>query len=194
MRYLIQRGTLWLLTVAALLGLSPAASSQNANTASSYTIEVIVFRNNGSREAGVGGTPPLRSAEEADTPTAAVQVGRLISTTPASRLRLTGLRQKMAAGGYRILAHTGWTQTASSWGSRAGIPVETLGLAIPELSGNFLLERGSLLHFGMNLRYRPDDNTVHDLSELRRIRFDERHYYDHPGIGVLAVINSAARP
>lgn len=194
MRDLIQRGSLWLLTALALLTLSPTAPAQTASTTSAYTVEVIVFRNTGPREAGIGGTPPLRSAEESDTPAVDAEVGRLLEVTPASRLRLTGLRQKMAAGRYRILAHTGWTQTASSWGSRAGIPLETIGLAVPGLSGNFLLERGSLLHFGMNLRYQPDDDTVHELSELRRIRFDERHYYDHPGIGVIAVINPAARP
>ena len=32
------------------------------------------------------------------------------------------------------------------------------------------------------------------LSELRRVRFEERHYYDHPGIGVIAVVTSGAQP
>jgi len=194
MRDFIRRGLLGLLATTALLPFSTSASAQTAGAASTYHVEVIVFRNNGPREAGIDGTPPLRGAEESDTAPAAAQIGRLISATPAARLRLTGVRQKMAAGGYRILAHAGWTQTASSWGSRTGIPLETLGVAVPGLSGNFLLERGSLLHFGMNLRYEPDESTVHELSELRRVRFEERHYYDHPGIGVLAVITSGTRP
>ena len=194
MRDFIRGGLFWLLTSASLLALAPIGLAQPASSASAYTIEVIVFRNNGPREAGIGGTPPLRGAEESDTPPAAAQIGRYISATPAARLRLAGLRQKMSAGGYRILAHAGWTQTASSWGSRTGIPLETLGVAAPGLSGNFLLERGSLLHFGMNLRYQPDESTIHELSELRRVRFEERHYYDHPGIGVIAVDTSAARP
>ena len=175
MRDFIRGGLFWLLTSASLLALAPIGLAQPASSASAYTIEVIVFRNNGPREAGIGGTPPLRGAEESDTPPAAAQIGRFISATPAARLRLAGLRQKMSAGGYRILAHAGWTQTASSWGSRTGIPLETLGVAAPGLSGNFLLERGSLLHFGMNLRYQPDESTLHELSELRRVRFEERH-------------------
>ncbi len=194
MRDFIRRGLLGLLATTALLPFSTIASAQTAGAASTYHVEVIVFRNNGPREAGIDGTPPLRGAEESDTAPAAAQIGRFISATPAARLRLTGVRQKMAAGGYRILAHAGWTQTASSWGSRTGIPLETLGVAVPGLSGNFLLERGSLLHFGMNLRYEPDESTVHELSELRRVRFEERHYYDHPGLGVLAVITSGTRP
>ncbi|MEY3713366.1 MAG: hypothetical protein RL321_986 [Pseudomonadota bacterium] len=195
MRDLIRRGLLSLLATSVLLTLSPSGLAQSTSTASTYNVEVIVFRNNGPREAGIDGTPPLRGAEESDTPAAAAQIGRFISATPAARLTLTGVRQKMAAGGYRILAHAGWTQTASSWGSRTGIPLETLGVAVPGLSGHFLLERGSLLHFGMNLRYEPDESTIHELSELRRVRFEERHYYDHPGIGVLAVVTSgAARP
>ena len=194
MRDYLRRGLLWLLISLGPLTLSPIGLAQSTSTASTYTIEVIVFRNNGAREAGVDGTPPLRGAEESDTPSAAAQSGRFIAATPASRLRLAGLRQKMSAGGYRVLAHAGWTQTASSWGSRAGIPLETLGVAVPGLSGNFLLERGSLLHFGMNLRYEPDESTVHELSELRRVRFEERQYYDHPGIGVIAVVTSGAQP
>ncbi len=194
MRDFIRRGLACLLSSAGLLAFSPIGLAQPASTASAYTVEVIVFRNNGPREVGIGGTPPLRGAEESDTPPAAAQIGRFISATPAARLRLAGLRQKMSAGGYRILAHAGWAQTASSWGSRTGIPLETLGVAAPGLSGNFLLERGSLLHFGMNLRYQPDESTIHELSELRRVRFEERHYYDHPGIGVIAVITSTTRP
>jgi len=194
MRDYLRNGLLWLLIGLGSLTISPIGLAQSTSTASTYTVEVIVFRNNGPREAGVDGTPPLRGAEESETPPAAAQIGRFIAATPASRLRLAGLRQKMSAGGYRVLAHAGWTQTASSWGSRAGIPLETLGVAVPGLSGNFLLERGSLLHFGMNLRYEPDESTVHDLSELRRVRFEERHYYDHPGIGVIAVVTSGAQP
>lgn len=122
MRDFIRGGLFCLLTSASFLMLTPIAFSQSTSTAGAYTIEVIVFRNNGPREVGLGGTPPLRGAEESDTPPAAAQIGRFIAATPAARLRLAGLRQRMSAGGYRILAHAGWTQTASSWGSRTGIP------------------------------------------------------------------------
>ena len=73
MRDFIRRGLVCLLSSAGLLAFSPIGLTQPASTASAYTVEVIVFRNNGPREVGIGGTPPLRGAEESDTPPAAAQ-------------------------------------------------------------------------------------------------------------------------
>jgi hypothetical protein len=50
------------------------------------------------------------------------------------------------------------------------------------------LERGTLLHFGMTLRHASNGNPAAQLNEIRRIRFNERNYYDHPAIGVIAVV------
>ena len=63
-----------------------------------------------------------------------------------------------------------------------------MGIDVPGLSGSFQLERGSLLHFGMTLRHASNGNHAAQLNEIRRIRFNERNYYDHPAIGVIAVV------
>ncbi|MEN9788616.1 MAG: hypothetical protein RLZZ473_680, partial [Pseudomonadota bacterium] len=162
------------------------------SSAGAYNVEVIVFRGNGPREEG-GGAPPTRSARDADSSSGTAQAARFLKPLPASALQLSGARQRLATGGYKVLAHAGWTQTASSWGSRSGLPIERVGVQSPGLSGVFLLERGSLLHFGMNLKFTADNGATWQLSEIRRVRLNEKNYYDNPGLGVIAVVTPVAR-
>lgn len=158
-------------------------ASAPASGSGTYSIEVIVFRGNGGGDGG--SAAPMRSAGDAS---GAVQVARFVGPLPGARMQLGGVREKLAAGGYRVLAHAGWVQTAGSFGSRSGLPLDRLGIRVPGLSGSFILERGSLLHLGMNLRYAGDGGATAQLNEIRRIRFNERNYYDHPSLGVIAVV------
>lgn len=166
----------------------PAAAPQTPAAASgsgTYSVEVIVFRAPGGRSDAAPSAAPSRGASD----TAGTQVARYIGPLPGSRMQLGGAREKLTRGGYRILVHTGWVQTAASWGApRSGLPLERLGIDVPGLSGSFQLERGTLLHFGMTLRHASDGNPAAQLNEIRRIRFNERNYYDHPAIGVIAVV------
>jgi hypothetical protein len=182
-----------LLALLALLA-APVVSAQSVG-ASVYNVEVIIFRMSGPREGESGVAPPRTASGESTAGSAGgvTQAARFVSMLPAARLQLTGARQRLATAGYRVLAHTGWAQTASSWGSRSGLPLERLGIAVPGLSGSFFLERGALLHLGMNLRYVTETGAVHPLSEIRRVRFNEKNYYDHPGIAVIAVVTPGAR-
>lgn len=177
------------------LGVARPAHTQQAGS-STYNVEVIVFRTSGARE-GEPGVGPARAASGepgGGAPSGSVtQAARFIGSLPASRLQLAGARQRLTAVGYRVLAHAGWTQTASSWGSRSGLPLDRLSIQVPGLSGSFFLERGALLHLGMNLRYVTETGAVHQLSEIRRVRLNEKNYYDHPGIGVIAVVTQGAR-
>ena len=184
---------LWLLTcLFALLQAGGTVAYAQGVGASTYHVEVIIFRSSGAREGEPGAAPPRIASGDADS--GATQIARYLGPLPAAKLQLSGARQKLAASGYRVLAHTGWTQTASTWGSRNGLPVDQLGLQVPGLSGSFLLERGSLLHFGMNLRYAPaEGGAAQQMNELRRIRFNEKNYYDHPGISVIAVVTPGGR-
>ena len=103
------------------------------------------------------------------------------------------------------VAHVAWSQTASSWGTRAGFAVQRLGIDVPGLTGNVFLERGQFLHLGMTLTYAmsapppglgagPD--TPFTINESRRVHFYERNYFDHPAFGVIALVTPAqgARP
>jgi hypothetical protein len=162
---------------------APAAAPSGSS--GTYAVEVIVFRAPGGGAGAAPSAAPSRGAAD----TAGTQVARYIGPLPGSRLQLGGARDKLARGGYRILTHTGWVQTAASWGApRSGLPLERLGINVPGLSGSFQLERGSLLHFGMTLRHSSDGGSPSQINEIRRIRFNERNYYDHPSIGVIAVV------
>lgn len=198
MRMTIRSRSAWLpaLTVLSLL-ITGAAAGQATKTpatpqtpaaasgSGTYSVEVIVFRAPGGRSDAAPSAAPSRGASD----TAGTQVARYIGPLPGSRMQLSGAREKLTRGGYRILVHTGWVQTAASWGApRSGLPLERLGIDVPGLSGSFQLERGTLLHFGMTLRHASDGNPAAQLNEVRRIRLNERNYYDHPAIGVIAVV------
>jgi len=198
MRTLIRSRSAWwtalavlslLITVpAAGQAVKPAAAAPPPAAASgsgAYSVEVIVFRAPGGISDAAPSAAPSRGASD----TAGTQVARFIGPLAGGRMQLGGTREKLTRGGYRILAHTGWVQTAASWGApRSGLPLERLGINVPGLSGSFQLERGALLHFGMTLRHASDGNPAAQLNEIRRIRFNERNYYDHPAIGVIAVV------
>jgi len=173
-----------------------------------YNIEIIVFR-----AAGALGGAEDWSAE-ADTRNIAgdesaagsTQVGHFVAALPSSLWQLTELENRLRASGtYVPVAHTAWSQTASSWGTRAGFPIQRLGVDVPGLSGSVYLERGQFLHLGLSLTYAAPSpppglgaapGTPFTINESRRVRFYERNYFDHPAFGLIALVTPAqgARP
>jgi len=174
-----------------------------------YNIEIIVFR-----ATSVLGGPEDWSAEagarniagEESASGGAATVGHFVAALPSSAWQLGELESRLRASGvYVPVAHTAWSQTASSWGTRAGFSLQKLGIEVPGLSGTVFLERGQWLHLGMTLTYAmpsplpglgaaPD--TPFTINESRRVRFYERNYFDHPAFGVIALVSPAqgARP
>jgi hypothetical protein len=189
----------------------PAAAPSPAPApppASVYNIEIIVLRTTSalggaedwSAEAGARNIAGEESASGAAT------VGHFVAPLPPSMWQLGELENRLRASGvYVPVAHTAWSQTASSWGTRAGFTVQKLGIEVPGLSGTVFLERGQWLHLGMSLTYAmaappqglgaaPDTPFI--INESRRVRFYERNYFDHPAFGVIALVTPAqgARP
>jgi hypothetical protein len=169
-----------------------------------YNIEVIVFRNNSGASGGEDWTArtPVRGG---DAGAGAPTVGRFVASIPAAQYQLAELKARLAASStLQPIAHFAWQQTPSSWGSRAGFQVQRLaGSSVPGLSGMIYLERGQFLHLGMTLNYSPanppgglgaSSGTTFNISEIRRIKFFERNYYDHPAFGVIALVTPANRP
>ncbi len=165
-----------------------AQPAGNAPAASTYRVEVVIFR-----AAAVTGSEDLGAPAEGrgfngrrdndGTPP------RLIRQLTGSELQLGGVASQLRSSGWQVLAHTGWVQTATAWGRHVGLSLAELGVQVNGLSGNFYLERGEFLHLGTHLQLAG--NPPWTLSELRRIRFAERNYFDHPGFGVIAVVTSA---
>jgi len=193
------------LAASALLAGLPAGAQETPAPAGAggtvYNIEIIVFR----AAAALGGAETwsaeagARSIIAGDESTSgSAQVGRFVALLPASVWQLTELENRLRASGtYVPVAHVAWSQTPSSWGTRAGFAVQRLGLNVPGLTGTVFLERGQFLHLGMSLTYAmpspppglgaaPD--TPFTLNESRRVRFYERSYFDHPAFGVIALV------
>jgi hypothetical protein len=183
---------------AALSFLAPAFAQQaateapaDASTAGGYGVEIIIFTG-GSGGAGEDLSVADSATVEGDSATGGTGTARVLQTLPASRRRLGSLVNRLnATAGYRVIAHAAWTQTASSWGSRIGLPLAELGVTAPGLTGVVHLERGQYLHLGMNLTLNGSGGTWR-MNELRRVRFNERQYFDHPAFGVIAVVSPPA--
>jgi hypothetical protein len=193
------------LALAAALGLVvPAASEEAAGP--TYNVEIIVFRaltaqgdaENWSEEAA------SRSVAGDESASGSLQVGRFAGLLPAAAYQLNEIESRLrASGAWQPVAHAAWSQTASAWGTRAGFPLNRLGIDVPGLSGNVYLEHGQYLHLGMSLNWvmeNPPDGlgagpgTAFALNETRRVRFYERNYYDHPAFGVIALVTPAQGP
>jgi hypothetical protein len=188
------RGGVATLALALLAALAPAIGRPQAAPAV-YQVEIIIFSTGAGaaqREDGAGqGARAARSTDSGERSTGAAQPGRLLGLLPASQLKLTAMKQKLAASGsHRPVAHAGWTQSAASWGSRSGITLQSLGISVPGLGGQVQLERGSYLHLGLALRYSTGGSgQAYEINEMRRVRFNEKHYFDHPGFGVIAMVS-----
>jgi len=199
--------TLCLTMIAALTCAVPAVSEEPATPA--YNIELIVFRaiaaqgvaEDWSVEAGTSNS--IAGDEASSGPS---QVGHFVGIIPSSAYQLTEIESKLrSSGAYVPVAHIAWSQTASSWGTRAGFTLQKLGVDAQGLSGTVFLERGQYLHLGMALTYADPappqglgaaSGTTFIINQSRRIRFYERNYYDHPAFGVIALVSPArgARP
>jgi Peptidoglycan-binding protein, CsiV len=194
--------TLCLMLAALACGL-PAVSQEAA--APAYNIEIVVFRatsaqggaENWVAETGSGNT----IAGDEGSSTSSSQVGHFVAAIPSSAYQLTEIESRLrSSGAYVPIAHTAWSQTASGWGTRAGFPVQRLGVDAPGLSGTVFLERGQYLHLGMTLTYVDPSppgglgaasGTTFTINQSRRIKFYERNYYDHPAFGVIALVSPA---
>ena len=88
--------------------------------------------------------------------------------------------------GLRVIGQAAWRQGAAGFNSRRGVSAAQLGL--PGITGKVMVERGQYLHLGIDLVV-EDGGKRYRLNEVRRVKTDEVHYFDHPAIGVLAVLS-----
>lgn len=184
---------------------SPA--TQPAPTGPAYDIEIVIFRARaalGQPESWAAETTAAATVAGGEASSGSGPVGKLLQILPPSAYRLTPIEVRLrSSGAYAPVAHAAWVQSASAWGTRAGFPVESLGINVPGLTGVIFLERGEFLHLGMTLDYTMQDppsglnapaGTTFVMNETRRVRFYQRNYYDHPAFGVIALITPARGP
>lgn len=157
----------------------PAGSAElrpRAGTAGKAEIEV---------EVEVEGELWLGEAGDAELP-----VGFMAPVLPR---RLNAVAARLDRGGYRLLWHQAWVQ----WpGEPAGVELGKLaalggGPADAGLSGTVSVSAGRFLHLGLELELHSSAGLEAVLSQRRRIRLDVEQYFDHPHIGVIAVLRRA---
>ena len=176
--------------VLAIAALAPAVAQQKGRTL--YRVELLVFRVTAPPAGEDWSAPPGFRGFGADPAAASGVPG---ATLPAvvkiytpDRYQLGSTASKLrASGAYQPVAHAAWLQTATPWGRHAGIDLADVGIQAKDLGGTVYLERGTLLHLGLDLRYGAD--PVYHLGELRRVKFNEKHYFDHPAFGAIAIVS-----
>jgi len=109
---------------------------------------------------------------------------------PREPLRLGAVAARLDTGGYDLLWHQGWVQPPTS---RQGVDLPFLaalgqGPADERLVGSIALTSARFLHLGMQLEFRSGDVLEAEMAQRRRIRRGVEQYYDHPRIGVVAVV------
>ena len=173
----------------ALLGLAALAAAPRAfgqapapPGSARYVVELLVFRQPGALPAPV----PV-----AAIPVTTTLPGRVVPL-PAADWQLTPTEAALARGGYTLIAHTAWAAIVPA-NSRTTAHLDDVLTQPGPLAGAIALQRGQYLFLGIDLDYRPSDpglaaNAVYSIREKRRVKFGERHYFDHPAIGAIATV------
>ncbi len=179
-----------LAAVALILFMMPVVSVPAAvaeKESGSYDIEVLVFENR---------LPELVGDELLERDATARQLRALEKAETVYALLGESFFQPAVAklleqdGHYRVLAHHHWTQTFESDAKAAATkPVRIVSATnAAELDGAIRFSLSRYLHLDVNLVYQAPgaDKTVatYRISEQRRIKSQEVHYFDHPKFGV----------
>jgi hypothetical protein len=189
----------------------PAAAPAGPNV---YNVEVIVFRANASLgspenwsvEAAQAQAAPVAAdgetgatGSDVTAPGAGATPGtRFVRVLAPTELQLADLEARIkASGAYTTVAHVGWQQTASPWGTRETMSLQQLGFDNPLLAGTVTLERGQFLHLGLALNLTVANppsglgaapQTTFVMNDNHRVKFYERNYFDTPAFGVIALV------
>lgn len=176
------------------------ASAQEAATI--YDVELVAFQNlnpNATPEdwaleaSGRAQTAPVVTNGEETSVVAAATAGSLPSNTrqvlPRDKYRLGNVAAALQRNrNYRPLAHFGWSQVGSPLNAAVAEPLDAL-LPPGSLSGSAALARGRYLHLTLDLDFKPEgQEQPFVLRQTRRMRSTERHYFDHPQFGVVALV------
>ena len=178
--------------ILALLGFSifgaHAVLAAAAEKESTYEIEAVVFENRLPELVGdeqLARNPlqaKIRGLENAVTPDKLEDNSFLQPT-------ITGLLEQ--DGHFRVLAHLRWFQTVDA--KSIAKPMRVASANPGELEGTIRFFMSRHLHLDVNLLFRETVTTsskepaaaIFQMSEQRKVKTLETHYFDHPRLGVL---------
>jgi hypothetical protein len=194
-----------LICIFAVLLAGGAASAQQPGL-QSYDVELVIFQHLGSSEspeswalesAAAGERmsipdeePTPFSAQSAAPPTTAA----FPALAPA-KFKLTAVEDTLRRSRkYRPLAHIGWTQPGFPRTEAKYFPLSSLVDPSTGVVGQVALSRGRYLHLTLDLVFAPPEEggQRYVVRQTRRMRSNERHYFDHPRFGVIAIITPSA--
>jgi hypothetical protein len=187
---------------------SLAPLAVQAQSGTHYQVEVVIFSQpEGSAElrplpratspassaAGLEPRAPSGAGEGAAPPSGP---GDAASWLPPgfTRARLPLALEPAAArlnrGGYQLLWHQAWVQAPTDRGPMELPLLAALGQgpANANLSGRIQFSAARFLHLAVDLELQSAGVPVAELRQRRRVRIAVQHYYDHPHIGVLAIV------
>jgi hypothetical protein len=168
-----------------------AAQAQSAATAPTaaggLVMELLLFRQ---------GTlpPPPVDERNVSMPTPTL-VREQLTTLPQASLQLAGsaavLRKR---ADYGLIALGGWVMPVppNATGTIALGDVLATAPGAGQLSGSLVFTRGTYLTVGLDALWVPKDGLQLVLSEKRRVKFNERHYFDHESFGAIVLVRAPA--
>lgn len=195
-----------LVRLAALLAavLPLVCGAQAAFAERSYQVEVVVFAQPPGTSVEL---PPQRRAPLAADASDAVDPADPADEDPVAEsgapltqlpsgfapprdpLVLRNVAARLNTGGYRLLWHQAWIQPPLDGAAGLNL-LATLGKGpvTPGLSGAISLSVNRFLHLGVELELGSAAGLEAELRQRRRVRPGVDQYFDHPRIGVIAIV------
>jgi hypothetical protein len=166
-----------------LLGLAagmvvPSAAFADVPVGSARVIvEMLAFRQPGALPKPVA-VPPL--------PNVSTIPGR-VELLGADAVQLGSASETLARrGGMHVIGHSSWAAIVPPNGRTTALMEDVLPEGAP-LTGGIAVQRSQYLFLFVNLDYALGGHS-YGLRTKRRIKFGERHYFDHPAFGLIVQV------
>jgi hypothetical protein len=141
-------------------------------------VEAVFFRQPG---------PPPKPMPAAPLAAAATIPGR-VEPLPETAWQLGAVEAALKRrADYAPLAHALWAAIVPPNGRTTAHLEEVLPAGAP-LSGSIALQRGQYLLLGVEVDYAAAEGATYPMRERRRVKFGERHYFDHPAFGLIVQV------
>lgn len=126
----------------------------------------------------------------AETDTVAVSFSRL----DAADYRLGDQYQRMRSSrDYRPILHTAWRQPVLPAEQETTLQLTSVARVPDNLGGEIRLFVSRFLHLTLDLKLAGErsgtDSLIYALTEQRKMRSGELHFFDHPRYGAIALIS-----
>ena len=157
---------------------APSLAAEAPPGSARYLVEILVFRQPG---------PPPTPMPVAALPVVTSIPGR-VEVLPESAWQLTTAEQALARqGAYALLGHAAWAAIVPPNGRTTARLEEVLKDGTP-LAGSVAVQRSQYLFLGVDVDYLAAPGVTYGIREKRRVKFGERHYFDHPAFGLIAQV------